>query len=315
MLYGRHSTAVFDLLGRGEVDMTAALAWTLARSPNLRRALWSRLAMPGDPSEVSVALEVADAEGRTDLELDGESGQVVVEAKKGWLLPSELQLAKYTGRFDGIKKPLLVTLSDSSNDFAALHLPQSVDRIPVIHLPWDAVRTDLGIAIKGSRGAERLWLQELVTYLAGATAMRDPAEQWVYVVSVSNDRPGGGERTFRHFVEVENRYFHAFGKHWPKHPPVLMGFRWNGQVQRVSRVVDSKVVGSMQEEWADYPVTERSSDPHAIYTLGVPIPIPEIRTTGVVMARRMWVLLDQLLTHSLLVDAEKASKEITRPAE
>lgn len=311
-LYGRDSTAVFDLLGRGETDLTAALAWTLTRSPTLLTALWERLQMPGATKEVEVALEVADSEGRTDLELRGPCGDVIIEAKKGWLLPGVVQLSKYTGRFNGSRKPLLVTLSDSSVEYAALHLPHVVDGIPVVHLPWDAIRADLRQSLKSARGSERLWLNEMNIYLAGATAVRDPAEQWVYVVSVSKNKPAdGGSRTFRDFVEKEDRYFHLFGNNWPRRPPVLMGFRWNGQLQRISRVVDSKVVGSLQEEWPDIPVTERSSQPHAVYVLGEPIPIPEIRTTGVVMARRLWVLLDQALTHSQLIDAERASKAIT----
>jgi len=317
-LYGRTSVSVFDLLGRGETDLTAALGWTLTRSPTLMRAVWSRLGMPGSAVDVRAALEVADAEGRTDLELDGTDGQVIVEAKKGWLLPGTLQLSKYTGRFDPARENLLVTLSDSSTEFAALHLPTVVDVIPVVHLPWDAIREDLRAALKTARGTERLWLNEMTDYLAGATAVRDPAEAWVYVVSIGNGKPvEGGERTFRDFVEHENRYFHPFGKNWPRRPPVLIGFRWGGKLQRVSRVIDSKVAGSLHEEWPDIPVLapDGLARPVAIYTLGDPIPIPEIRTTGIVMARRLWALLDQILTHPLLLDAERASKAITSPGD
>ena len=49
--YGRETTSVFDLLGRGEVDLTAALGWTMAQSPLLMAALWKRLGMPGEPGK------------------------------------------------------------------------------------------------------------------------------------------------------------------------------------------------------------------------------------------------------------------------
>jgi hypothetical protein len=95
--YGRDTSAVFDLLGRNEVHLTAALGWTLSRSPLLLTALWARLGLPSNPNEVQLALEVADAEGRTDLELKVATMAVIVEAKKGWLLGAA-QLIKYLGR-------------------------------------------------------------------------------------------------------------------------------------------------------------------------------------------------------------------------
>jgi hypothetical protein len=314
--YGRHVPSVFDLLGRGEVHLTSALGWTIAESPTLARSLWTRLSLPGDPYNLDVALEVADDEGRTDLELVTNDVRVIIEAKKGWLLPGDLQLRRYVGRFTADRHSLMVTLSDSSHDWAASELRDSVGGVPVVHLPWDDVRSDIRAARRNAkRPAERFWLQQLSTYLAGATAVRDPAEQWVFVVVASLDKPGkGGSRTFRDFVTTERAYFHPFGKNWPKRPPVLMGFRWGGQVRQVNRVVHSEVVPNLQARWPDIPRDEETADqPHAIYDLGPDIPIPRIPTTGVYQARRVWVLLDQLLTQPTLVDAEKASKALTQP--
>src|SRR3954451_22574180 len=53
------------------------------------RGARNAIAMPSDPGEVQLALEVADDEGRTDLELVSTAVTVIVEAKKGWLLPGE----------------------------------------------------------------------------------------------------------------------------------------------------------------------------------------------------------------------------------
>jgi hypothetical protein len=39
--------------------------------------------------------------------------------------------------------------------------------------------------------------------------------------------------------------------------------------------------------------------------------IPQIPTTGVFQARRVWTLLDQLLTAPTLLDAEQSSRELT----
>ena len=48
------------------------------------------------------------------------------------------------------------------------------------------VRTDLRAPLLDARGSERQWMTELSPCLAGATAVRDPAEQWVYCVVISD---------------------------------------------------------------------------------------------------------------------------------
>lgn len=314
--YGRESTSVFDLLGHSEVDLTAALGWTLAHSPTLMARLSSRLGISTDVDDLDVALEVADDEGRTDLELRTGGALVIIEAKKGWLLPGETQLGKYVARFGDPPNGLIVSLSDSSGVWAARELPPHVNAIPVVHLPWDDVRTDLRSARMTARSAERLWLEQLITYLAGATAVRDPAEQWVYVVSISTAKPGdSGGFTFRDFVTTERAYFHPLGRNWLKRPPVLMGFRWNGKLQQVNRVVDSEIVPNLQTRWPDIRETPETARPHAVYKLGPDIPVPPLPSTGIVKARRVWALLDQLLTQPTIVAAEQESKKLTEPAD
>jgi hypothetical protein len=41
--YGRHMSTVFDLLGTHEPALTAAVGWTLRRSPTLLAAVLARL--------------------------------------------------------------------------------------------------------------------------------------------------------------------------------------------------------------------------------------------------------------------------------
>jgi len=81
--YRRPAASVFDLLGRGEVDLTAAIGWTLAASPALMTALLKLLELDGPATSVAVALESADEQGRTDIELTGSTWKVVIEAKQG----------------------------------------------------------------------------------------------------------------------------------------------------------------------------------------------------------------------------------------
>lgn len=86
--HGRPVASVFDLLGRRENDLTAALGFTLNRSPALLSAL-AELLKRGVAGPVGVSMEVADELGRTDLELRAPGHLFVVEAKQGWDLPSD----------------------------------------------------------------------------------------------------------------------------------------------------------------------------------------------------------------------------------
>lgn len=311
-LYGRETPSVFDLLGRREVDLTAALGWTLSRSPSLLGALWRRLDMPGDSGDVTAALEVAGPEGRTDLELVGTEATAIIEAKKGWLLPGETQLTKYLSHFTPDTRSLLVSLSDSSAEWAAVQLPAEVAGVPVQHLPWDDVRAVLTASLQTTRNhTERLWLTELRTYLAGATAVRDPSEQWVYNVVLSN-RPFG-DSTFIEWVTERRVYFHpsGVGNGWPKRPPVLMGFRWNGRVRQVNRMVGATIYANLNDRFPDVP---RDADPlpHVVYDLGPDLPIPPLPTRGTYATARVWALLDQMMTQPTLQGAVRSSKELTR---
>lgn len=315
--YGRSVGSVFDLLGRNEVDLTAALGWTLTASPRLLDWLWDRWDLPGQASAVEVSLEVADDSGRTDLQLSNTAATVVVEAKQGWLLPDETQLAQYLPRLTGAPHPLLVSLSDSSHRWAKAKLVEVVGSVPVAHLAWDDVRAALRTLRSAGPprlpSAERVWLDQLATYLAGVRTVRDPAEQWVYVVAVNQSAPGGsGATSYRDYV-VNRRYFHPLAPQWPKRSPVLIGFRWDSKVRQVNRVVRDRRVETLQDEWPLIPVNDDTARPHVIYELGPDLPLPDITTSSVRQARRVWALLDQLLTTGDLAEAERASRNLTEP--
>lgn len=87
--HGSRVDSVFDLLGRDENDVTAALGFALTRSPAFMSALLSHVAPPSAGNvdcDVSAALEVRGEVGRTDLEITHPSGVLIIEAKRGWAL-------------------------------------------------------------------------------------------------------------------------------------------------------------------------------------------------------------------------------------
>lgn len=307
--YGSAVDSVFDLLGRNEVDLTAALGWALAKSPSLLRALLERLDVSVPEGDVVVALESADADGRTDIELVAPTLKVVIEAKQGWLVPDETQLQRYVGRFRGFTERLLVSTSDSSALWASDQLPAEVDGVPVRHVAWDEIRTAVRRCQATTAGSERLWLSELERYMGKATSTVPYDDQWTFCVVVSDALFGG--ISFRDYVQKERVYFHAFGGNntWPKVAPNFLCFRSGGLVRQVNRVVRAEVVPTLAVRWPAVK-GEESDGPHIIYDLGPDIPIPKITTQGTYATGRVWCLLDQLLVQPTLADAVVASKRL-----
>ena len=310
--HGREVTSVFDLLGAGENALTAALGFTLARSPLLLTRLASRL-LPGAPAgcRFDLRMEVRDELGRTDLEIEGDGRLAVVEAKRGWLLPTTRQLAAYAPRVIAAGGGVLATLSNASPQWAAHVLPEQVAGVPVRHLPWTLVREDLTAARTQARGEQRHWLDEMHEYLRRAVRVRTPQDSWTYCVVVSGDKPGGGgDRTFRDYVD-EGWYFHPFGSGgWPKEPPNFLAFRWSNRVQQVHRVQDWKVLPSLCDRWPDVPRVPDTDRPVVVYRLGPRIPVDPIPSGANYRASRMWVLLDQLLVGPTLADALRHTDEL-----
>jgi hypothetical protein len=316
--YGKEVSSVFDLLGRDENDLTAALGFTLARSPRLLHLMLQRLGLHLDDEDVVVRLETRDDHGRTDLEIDSGNHLIIIEAKRGWLVPGETQLTKYAPRVAAYGSGALVSLSAATEQWAGQTLPIAVQGVPVIHLPWEGVRLDLAAARTAVRGRERVWLDEFQDYLRKAIKMRDPADCWTYCVVISNNRPGnGGPRTFRDFVTGEGCYFHPYGwgKGWPRTPPNFLAFRWDGQVQQIHRVTRAEVIPNLQARWPNIPQADDTGRPHAVYYLGPQLPGTPIPNGARYRAQRRWVILDYLLSSPTLREALHQTTLITTGAE
>ena len=292
--HGREVVSVFDLLGRQENDLTAALGFTLARSPELTRLFAVRLLPAGDIGRAAVRMETRDDTGRTDLEFDTGSHLLVVEAKRGWVLPGEIQLGGYAPRIRQRGAGLLVTLSDASADWARDVLPATVGGVELRHLSWAMVRHDLTQARQRSRGQERVWLDELDRYLGRAVKGRDPAA----AQDQHQQQPVGGG--------------HPFGTGgWPHEPPNFLALRWDGQVQRVHRVLQAEVIRKLQDRWSDVPETPETVRPHAVYRLGPQLPGTPVASGRQYRATRLWVLLDQLLSSPTLAEAITRTNALT----
>lgn len=312
--HGADVPCVFSLLGTNENDLTAALGFALSKCPPLAAALTRRIcaaAASTAQGDLSMDLEERDAAGRTDLELKLGSSLFIIEAKRGWLLPSTAQLSKYASRIMAAPGGgALVTLSQASHALAAQNLPSRIGAVPVVHLPWLDVLAVVNKVRANCRGHERLWLDEFNTYMKEVTSVRRVEDSWTYCV-VLNDVKPGGTATFKEIVTEQLCYFHPYGAGgWPNEAPNFMAFRWAGAVQRIHRVVEHEVVPQLSDRWPEL-TNEAANRPHAVYRLGPRLPPYEPIPNGAsYRASRLWVLLDQLQSAPTLAGALAGSKKL-----
>jgi hypothetical protein len=140
-LHQRQIQSIFNLLGEKENDITFSLGWALSRSPSfLHRFLGCLLgASAVGLEEPTISLqEFSHGAGITDIEICSPNFHIIIEAKRGWALPSTEQLKKYLPRFEKSKSRvrLVVTMSECSQDYAREYLPTEVNGTQVRHVSW-----------------------------------------------------------------------------------------------------------------------------------------------------------------------------------
>ncbi len=308
-LHGKRIASVFELLGRKENDLTYSLGWALAQSPTLRAAvLQEACGAHRCDDEVSVLLQerVRDG-GLTDIELLGPTTHVIIEAKRGWALPSERQLSLYAPRLDRErrKRRALVAMSECSDEFAKLHLPARIGNTTVRHMSWQRVQRLA--RVKASAHAEKRLLAQLRSYFERVVKMQDQESNLVYVVSLGAGRPSWSKLTWLEIVRDRRRYFHPVGDGWPKAPPNYLAFRHGGRLQSIHHVEEAKVITEVRKEMPE--LNPGKWKPHFLYRLGPPIvPHREVRSGPIRNARR-WVMLDLLLTSNTIKEAAALTKE------
>lgn len=302
-LHGKAIPSVFDLLGDKENDITFSIGWALARCPEFRGRLIHAVIPKAAKEQVdTVRLQEHGRGGITDIELTGPNVHVIVEAKRGFLLPGEAQLRRYADRLarSPRRHRAIVTLSNASRTFAGTRLPVTSRGMPCVHLSLADVE-----AIsrhKSGRHAEKRLLAELSTYLHRIARMQDINSNLVYVVSLSGAVAKKSRITWREIVEVHGRYFHPVGGSYPREAVNYFGFRYNGRLQSIRHVEAVEVVSSLGHKipGCRFPI----EGPHYLYTLGAPIiPSKTVRNGQVVMANRVYAAIDLLLTCDTISEA------------
>ena len=260
--------------------------------------------------------------GITDLEItDNQKFYIIIEAKRGWVLPGESQLRLYSERTGFTSSPAkvkaIVSMSECTEDYAKKRLP-TVPGTTVLHLPWMTICDLAGELRMKTAGKQNYILGELERYIKRIMTTQNKDTNWVYVVSLGLKEveitPAKGEKRTAGiaYVDIVSKY-HKYccpvggGKGgWPKEPLTYIAFRYHGKLKSIHHIEKYTNQHPFVPEIPDVELSET----HFVYELGPAIIPQKVIRTGdkIVMSNRVWAQLDTLLTSDTITEAMEISK-------
>lgn len=315
--YGNKVTNVFQLIGTLEDDITKSIAWAFCNCPEfIKNIVYEILNINITPKKVRIKYQEYEKDkGRTDLELtDDDLFYIIIEAKRGWILPGKDQLVLYSKRRSIVQSSArhkaIVSMSECSEVYANLYLSiKQVSGMPVMHLSWKRIYELADNSISGSNNVQKNLLRELMKYLGGLMTMQTQESNWVFVVSLATSKPEDCDWTWIEIVQKHMKYFHPLGGNgWPKEPPNYIAFRYYGQLQSIHHIEDYVITKNLHDEIPEMPDNVKNSD-YFVYKLGPAIVTSKVVKTGNIYASgRKWAMLDTLLTSDTIAEACNISK-------
>lgn len=254
--------------------------------------------------------------GITDLEItDYKNFYIIIEAKRGWILPEKKQLTLYSERESLLKSKVpckaIISMSECSEIYADKYLPfKQVNGIQILHLSWEKIYAIAEDSQKSSSISQKSILNELMQYLGGFMSMQTQESNWVYVVSLSTANPDNCKLSWIDIVKKKKLYFHPLAINgWPKEPPNYIAFRYNGKLQSIHHIEGYVITKNLHTEIPEMPDKEENCN-FFVYELGCEIiPNRTVKTGKIYASGRKWAMLDTLLTSNTIAEACNISKE------
>lgn len=317
--------SIYQLLGVKENDITRAIAWTLKKCPSFLCAFTKQIGIEVvAPDETTILYQqfekTGDENGYTDLEItDNRSFHIILEAKRGWILPGSEQLTKYAHRPSFIngyaKEKRIVSVSECSQEYARHNLPFSCtdNGIPVSHFSWKDLKQLTDSARADANNEQKHLLEEFSVYLGGIMSMQNKSSNYVYVVALSSQNIPGQEFSWIDIVSKTEHYYCPVGKNgWPKDAPNYIGFRYGGRLQSIHHI-DGYTITKNVHDVIDIMPDEEWETEHFVFDLGPAIIPPKVVKTGNIYKNgRVWAMIDTLLTCDTISEARDLSQKRER---
>lgn len=312
-IHDKKIKSVFQTLGNDENDLSFSLGYTLSYSPHLMKAFIHKIYGTSIKHELSLVKlqQFGKDKGFTDFEINIDNNYfVIIEAKKGWVLPNREQLKRYINRFSGFKrrKRRLIVLSECSESYARKNLPLSLYGTQISAVSWQDVLHLINEVYHHAANREKFVLSEFKGYLGGAITMENAESNRVFVVSLANGKPSWSEISWRDISGKKNRYFYPLGNGWPKVPPNYIAFRYDGRLQSIHHVEKYEVASDMHDYMTE--IKKGKIRNHYLLYLGKGFePRKELPTGKLWSSGRIWCMLDTLFTASSVKEAGEISNK------
>ena len=322
-LRGQHITSVFELLGAKENDVSFSVGWALANSPAFLDQFIQLATSPNLECDIAAAqirlqqYEHTQGITFTDIEIEIPTQIfLIIEAKRGWVLPSDRQLFSYVRRpaFKNntaqIKR--VVALTECNESYAKVYFKlNDIDGIPVLHLSWKQVFDTAQRAYKKGTHAEKRLLLELLTYFRRIMTMQKIDSNLVYIVSLNSGKQNNWNISWIDIVAKKLNYFHPIGggrSGWPSDTPNYIAFRYYGQLQSIHHVERYEVFTNPHEHFPEIP--SDNWGPHYLYYLGPAFaPSKKVSTGNIYPSGRVWCALDTLFPSDTISEARDKTNQ------
>jgi hypothetical protein len=271
-----------------------------------------------DTDSVVISYQSYEEQGKkrtfTDIEItDYRDFAIIVEAKRGWVLPGANQLNSYSKKKSFLNNPAkskkILTFSECSDEYAKKNLPFSITEngIPVDHVSWSHLRDLLDQARTGSTNAQKNLIDAFKSYLWRLMSMKD--SNTVYVVSLSWKKVAEGYS----YVDVVKDGHYYCPVTWFKNPadlPTYIAFRFDSKLQSIHHIDSYVVTRNMHDKISFMPDEEWNQD-HYLFDLGPAIVPSHTVANGpsVNRAARVYADIDTLLTCNTITEAMELSKK------
>jgi hypothetical protein len=315
-LHGRPTQSIYQLLGNHENDMTYALGWSLARCDSFLNILLDSEGITSvEPEKTIIRLQQQEHDGGvSDIEIESPGSYfVLVEAKRGWVLPAKEQLELYQRRHSvearGPGAKLILVITECSPEYASHRLSTTeIKGVPVRHVSWREVQ-ERAVEARSTGGYfEKRMLDEFIGYLRELLGMQRQESAWTYVVSLGAGVEPGWGVSWIDIVAQRRMYFHPVGAGWPKEPVNYLAVRYKGELQSIHHVDSFEVVEELHTRIQEIPPEQWT--PHFLYRLGQPLrPAHRVPSGRLYRAARVWCLLDTLFTAPTISEAVALTKQ------
>lgn len=317
-LYKQKIDSIFDLLGTNENDISFSLGLGFSKVPAFLELFLRHINITTKFDSEAVKIKLQEFErdkGFTDFEIEQEEEfSVVVEAKKGWNYPDQVQLDKYSSKpsfnsFAASQKKLVVFTESSPTYTAAHYQIKTSNAYDVVVVTYKELWTLAKQARTSSSNFQKKILDELITYLQKIMTMQNIYSNEVFVVSLNYGKEEGWDISWIDIVKQRKQYFHSIGGNgFPKEPPNYIAFRYHGKLQSIHFIESYDVFQDPHTKFNEIP--SANWGPHYLYYLSEPIiPSKEIRTGNIYRNGKVWAMLDLLLTSDTIAEARNKTQE------